>query len=196
MLIGMNSIFFKVTPLCMKLQSRREASHACVYWYSFSEWLKQRRTTELKCTVVKNHSYQIMTIVYRSRNWSCSKIARLLVACDMFTLNKVQKIRVILGRSENLFSLLQWLSMGKQILKHKKMKKTYIPKIILHNYILYKGDPTYVRTFPMDSVMPLIFTDFQQSTWCRPTSCWKICEYQSHPQVYWESSNLGQITLI
>ena len=46
--------------------------------------------------------------------------------------------------------------MGKQILKHKKMKKTYIPKIILHNYILYKGDPTYVGTFPVDSGMPLI----------------------------------------
>ena len=101
--------------------------------------------------------------------------------CTLFTLSKVQKIRVILGRSENSFSLLQWLSMGKQILKHKTMEKTYIPKIILHNYILYKGDPTYIGTLPVDSGMPLIFTDFQHSTWCRPTSCWKICEYQSHP---------------
>ena len=44
------------------------------------------------------------------------------------TLSKVQKIRVILGRLENSFSLLQWLSMGKQILKHKQMKKTHISK--------------------------------------------------------------------
>ena len=46
---------------------------------------------------------------------------------------------------------------------------------------LYKGDPTYIGTFPVDSRMPLIFKDFQHSTLCRPTSCWKICEYQSHP---------------
>ena len=97
------------------------------------------------------------------------------------TLRKVQKIHVILRKSENTFSLLQWLSMGKQNLKHKKIKKTYITKIILHNYILYNGNPTYVETFPVDSGMPLIFTDFQHSTCCRPTSCWKICKYQSHP---------------
>ena len=92
----------------------------------------------------------------------------------LITLSKVQKISMILGRSENSFSLLQWLSMEKQILKHKKMKKTYIPKTILHNYILYKGDLTYIGTFPVNSWMPLIFTDFQHSTWCRPISCWKI----------------------
>ena len=28
--------------------------------------------------------------------------------------------------------------------------------------------------------MSLIFTDFQQCIWLGPTSCWKICEYQSH----------------
>ena len=33
-------------------------------------------------------------------------------------LRKVQKIHVILGRSENTFHLLQWLSMGTQVLKH------------------------------------------------------------------------------
>ena len=71
--------------------------------------------------------------------------------------------------------------MGKQILKHKKMKKTCIPKITLYNYILHKSDPTYVGTFPVESGMPQIFRDFQHSTWCRPTSCWMICEYQSHP---------------
>ena len=60
----------------------------------------------------------------------------------MLTLSKVQKICVILGRSENTFLLLQWLSMGKQILKHKKIKKTHITRIILHNYILYNGDLT------------------------------------------------------
>ena len=49
------------------------------------------------------------------------------------------------------------------------MKKTYISKIIVHNYILYKGDLTYIETFPVDSGMPLIFTDFQHSKWCRST---------------------------
>ena len=67
-----------------------------------------------------------------------------------YTLSKVQKIRVILRRSENTFHLLQWLSMGKQFLKFKKIKKTFVPKIILHNYILYKGDPTYVAISPVD----------------------------------------------
>ena len=81
------------------------------------------------------------------------------------TLSKVQKIRVILRRSENTFHLLQWLSMGIQFLKFKKIKKTFVPKIILHNYILYKGDPTYMAIFPVDSGMHQIFTDFQHSTW-------------------------------
>ena len=36
------------------------------------------------------------------------------------TLRKVQKIRVISRGSENTFSLLQWLSMSKQIVKLKK----------------------------------------------------------------------------
>ena len=67
------------------------------------------------------------------------------------TLSKVQKIRVILRRSENTFHLLQWLSMGKQFLKFKKINKTFVPKIILHYYILYKGDPTYVTIFPVES---------------------------------------------
>ena len=84
------------------------------------------------------------------------------------TLNKVKKICVILRRSENSFSLLQWLSMRKQILKHKKMKKTYIPKIILHNYILYKGDPTYVGTFPVNLRMARIFTDLPTGSGSAP----------------------------
>ena len=41
--------------------------------------------------------------------------------------------------------------------------------------------------------MPLIFTDFQQSTWLRPTSCWKICEYQSHPLVYRSSCRVNMV---
>ena len=56
------------------------------------------------------------------------------------------------------------------------MKKTYIPKIILQNSILYKGDPTYVGTSPVNLRMALIFTDlptgsgsqpcpFQERTW-------------------------------
>ena len=38
--------------------------------------------------------------------------------------------------------------------------------------------------FPVYLGMPLIFTDFQQSTWLRLTSCWKFCEYQGHPGKY------------
>ena len=41
--------------------------------------------------------------------------------------------------------------MRKQILKHKNMNKTFFPKMILHDYIFYKGDPTYVGIFPVDS---------------------------------------------
>ena len=82
-----------------------------------------------------------------------------------YTLSKDQKIRVILRRSENTFDLLQWLSMRKQILKHTKIKKTFVPNIILHNYILYQGDQTYVAIFPVDSGMHQIFTDSQHSTW-------------------------------
>ena len=44
-------------------------------------------------------------------------------------------------------------------MKFKKIKKTFVLKIILHNYILYKGDPTYVAIFPVDSGMHQIFTD-------------------------------------
>ena len=55
------------------------------------------------------------------------------------TLRKVQKIRVILERSENKFSILQWVSLRKQNLKHEKIKKTYdqfyvnVQKLIFHH---------------------------------------------------------------
>ena len=91
--------------------------------------------------------------------------ARVRTTTGVYTLSKVQKIRVILRRSENTFHLLQWLSMGKQFLKFKKTKKTFAPKIISHNYILYKGDLTYVAISPVDSGIHQIFTDFQHSTW-------------------------------
>ena len=117
--------------------------------------------------------------VHSTVTWSTGVQTR--STCCFYTLSKVQKIRVILRRSENTFHLLQWLSMGKQFLKFKQIKKTFVPKIILDNYILYKGDPTYVTISPVDSGMHQIFTDFQHSTWWWPTSCWKICEYQIHP---------------
>ena len=112
------------------------------------------------------------------------------------TLNKVQKICVILRRSENSFSLLQWLSMRKQFLKHKKMKKTCIPKIILHKYNLYKGDPIYVGTFPVNLRMALIFKDLPTGSGFASCVVLEICKYQRHPWVHWESSNIGQITFI
>ena len=34
------------------------------------------------------------------------------------------------------------------MLLFRPIKKTFVLKIILHNYILYKGDPTYVAIFP------------------------------------------------
>ena len=40
------------------------------------------------------------------------------------------------------------------------MIKTFDTKIILHSYILYKGEPSYVGTFPVYLRMALIFTDF------------------------------------
>ena len=52
----------------------------------------------------------------------------LLLSISSFTLRKVQKIRVISRGSENTFSLLQWLSMRKQILKLKKNKEDICPK--------------------------------------------------------------------
>ena len=73
------------------------------------------------------------------------------------TPSKDQKIPVILKMSENTFRPLQWLFMRKQILKHKKIMKTFVPKIILQNYILYKGDPTYVRILPVDLGMPQLW---------------------------------------
>ena len=59
-----------------------------------------------------------------------------------------------------------------------KKKKTYITRIILPNYIVYNGDLKYIGTFPVDSGMPVIFTDVQHSTCWRPTYCWIICKYQ------------------
>ena len=100
---------------------------------------------------------------------------------SIFTLRKVQKIRVISRGSENTFSLLQWLSMRKHILKLKKKKKTFVPKIILHNYILYKGDPTYVAIFPVYLRMDLIFTDVPTGSGSPPCAVLEICKYLMHP---------------
>ena len=97
------------------------------------------------------------------------------------TLRKVQKVRVISRRLENTFSLLQWLSMRKQILKPTKTKKTFVPKIILHNYILHKGDLTYVVIFPVYLRMDLIFTDFPTGSGSPPGAVLDICKYLMHP---------------
>ena len=99
----------------------------------------------------------------------------------MYTLRKVQKIRVISGGSENTFSLLQWFSMRKQILKLKKIKKTFAPQKILHNYILCKGDPTYMAIFPVYLRMDLIFTDFPTGSGSPPCAVLEICKYLMHP---------------
>ena len=111
------------------------------------------------------------------------------------TLCKVQKIRVISRGSENTFSLLQWLSMRKHILKVKKIK-TFVPKIILHNYILYKGDPTYVAISPVYLRMDLIFTDFPTGSGSPPCAVLEICKYLMHPWVNWRNCHVGRITLV
>ena len=41
------------------------------------------------------------------------------------------------------------------------MTNTFDIKIILHSYVSYYGQPSYVGIFPVDLGMPLIFTDFQ-----------------------------------
>ena len=71
--------------------------------------------------------------------------------------------------------------MRKQILKLKKIKKTFAPKIILHNYTLYKGDPTYVAIFPVYLRMDLIFTDFPTGSGSPPCAVLEICKYLMHP---------------
>ena len=78
------------------------------------------------------------------------------------------------GCHKFLIELLQWRSRRKHIWKHTQ-------KIIPHNYILYYGEPTYVRIVPVYLGVPLIFTNFQQCSWLRPTSWSKICEYQGNP---------------
>ena len=72
--------------------------------------------------------------------------------------------------------------MRKQILKHRKMKMTFIPKIILHNYILYKSDPTYVETFTVNLRMVLIFTDLQQEVGLHHVLCWKSVNIRGIPE--------------
>ena len=92
----------------------------------------------------------------------------------MCTLSKVQKIRAISRGSKNTFNLLQWLSMRKQILKHKKIKKIFVPKIILPHYrsSLHKDHPTYV-----DLRMDLIYTYFPTGSRSPPCAILEICEY-------------------
>ena len=67
-----------------------------------------------------------------------------------------------------------------------KKWRRHIPKIILHNYILYKGDPTYIGTFPVNLRMALIFTDLPTGSGSAPCAVLEICKYQRHPWVHWE----------
>ena len=62
-----------------------------------------------------------------------------------------------------------------------KIKQTFVPKIILHNYILYKGDPTYIGTFPVNLWMALIFTDLPTGSGSAPCAVLEICKYLMHP---------------
>ena len=88
--------------------------------------------------------------------------------------------------------ILALVSMRKNIFKHK-----YIP-----NRIDYKNNTALLyfilgrafKIFPVYLRMALIFTDFQECIWSRPTSCWKICEYQTHPvQYYFGINSIGYL---
>ena len=57
-----------------------------------------------------------------------------------------------------------------------KNKKDISQKIILHNYVLYKGDPTYVGTFPVNIRMTPIFTDFPTEIGSAPHAALEISD--------------------
>ena len=105
------------------------------------------------------------------------------------TLSKDQKLHVISRRSENTFDLLPSLPVRKQILKHKKTKKTLASKIIMHNYIIYKGDPTYV--FPVCLRVYMVFTDYPTGSGYSPCGVLEICKYLMHPWVNWKICSVG-----
>ena len=86
-----------------------------------------------------------------------------------------------LGEIRKYISPFTMVVLGKQILKHKKIKKTHITRIILHNCILYNGDLTYIETFPVNLRIALIFTDFPTESGSSASAVQKICKYQSHP---------------
>ena len=58
-------------------------------------------------------------------------------------------------------------------------EEIYLDAYLNNQYICLKdNNAQFYLDFPVYLEMPLIFTDFQQCMWWRPTSCWKICEYQ------------------
>ena len=64
------------------------------------------------------------------------------------------------GDQKVLTCILQCWPMRNSIFNHKKITKTFISKIILHNYVLYKGHPSEFGIFTANQGMALIFTDF------------------------------------
>ena len=65
-----------------------------------------------------------------------------------------QKIRVILSSSF-------YNGLNEKIVFEAEIIREYIClKIVLHNYISYKADLTYIGSFPMYLRIDLIFTDF------------------------------------
>ena len=67
------------------------------------------------------------------------------------------------------------------MLKRTKMTNTFDTKIILHNYILYKGQPSYIIIFQVYLRIPLIFKDFPTGNGFLPSALQEICKYQGHP---------------
>ena len=90
---------------------------------------------------------------------------------------ETEKIRVILRISENTFDLFAMVVNEKTDFEARKNKEDICPKNNIAQ--LYKGDPTYVGTLPVNSGMDHIFTDFQHSTWWDPLPVGKSVNMRS-----------------
>ena len=54
--------------------------------------------------------------------------------------------------------------------------------MILHNYILYKAEPSYIGIFPLYLRMALIFTDFQTGSGSQPCAMLKSVNIRAIPK--------------
>ena len=119
----------------------------------------------VKCTLKDFNSYRLylnsVYLFYEEYGVSLKSFPVIcFVPCfvSLCTLSSVQKIRMILGRSENAFHLLQWLFVGKQILKHLLLLQNNIAQLYfvsdLHwNFPSWLGDASDIYRFPAEHVL-------------------------------------------